>query len=226
MQRVAVIGLGRFGMALAESLAKEGMEVIALDSNAEVVNDIKDRVALAVQADATELETQRSLGLGKMDTIVIAIGENFEACQLAMLAARDLDGPRVIARANDRVKETIMRRLGADEVIMPEEQAALKLSQKLSKPSLLEAVEIGNEHSFVQVKAPRGVHGKTLIELQLRKNFGLNLVAIRNPAVGAGPGSGGESISIPGPDTVPQEGDVLMLVGKDRDIDRFLREME
>jgi trk system potassium uptake protein TrkA len=109
---------------------------------------------------------------------------------------------------------------------MPEEQAALKLSQKLSKPSLLEAVEIGSEHSFVQVKAPRGVHGKTLIELQLRKNFGLNLVAIRNPAVGAGPGSGGETISIPGPDTVPQEGDVLMLVGKDRDIDRFLREME
>ena len=226
MQKVAVIGLGRFGMALAENLAKEGIEVIAIDSHPEVVNDIKDRVALAVQADATELETLRSLGLGKVDTIVVAIGENFEACQLAMLAARDLDGPRVIARANDRVKETIMRRLGADEVIMPEEQAALKLSQKLAKPSLIEALEIGSEHSFVQVKAPRGVCGKTLMELQLRKNFGLNLVAVRNPAAGAGPGSGGENISIPGPDTIPMEGDVLMLVGKDRDIDRFLREME
>lgn len=226
MQKVAVIGLGRFGMALAENLAREGIEVIAIDSSAEVVNDVKDRVALAVQADATELETQRSLGLGKVDTIVVAIGENFEACQLAMLAARDLDYPKVIARANDRVKETILRRLGADEVILPEEQAALKLSQKLAKPSLLEAVDIGSEHSFVQVKAPPGVLGKTLMELQLRKNFGLNLVAIRMPAMGAGPGSGGENISIPGPDTIPQEGDVLMLVGKDRDIDRFLREME
>jgi trk system potassium uptake protein TrkA len=226
MQKVAVIGLGRFGMALAENLAKEGIEVIAIDSKPEIVNDIKDRVALAVQADATDLETQRSLGLGKVDTVVVAIGENFEACQLAMLAARDLDFPKVIARANDRVKETILRRLGADEVILPEEQAALKLSMKLAKPSLLEAVEIGSEHSFVQVKAPPGVRGKTLMELQLRKNFGLNLVAIRNPAVGAGPGSGSESISIPGPDTVPQEDDVLMLVGKDKDIDRFLREME
>ncbi len=226
MQKVAVIGLGRFGMALAENLAKEGIEVIAIDFHVEVVNEIKDRVALAVQADATDLETQRSLGLGKVDTIVIAIGENFEACQLAMLAARDLDGPRVIARANDRVKETILRRLGADEVLMPEEQAALKLSQRLAKPSLLEAVEIGSEHSFVQAKAPNGVRGKTLMELQLRKNFGLNLVAIRSAAVGAGPGSGGENISIPGPDTVPQESDVLMLVGKDKDIDRFLREME
>lgn len=226
MQKVAVIGLGRFGMALAENLAKEGIEVIAIDYDVEIVNDVKDRVALAVQADATDLETQRSLGLGKVDTIVVAIGENFEACQLAMLAARDLDGPRVIARANDRVKETILRRLGADEVLLPEEQAALKLSQRLAKPSLLEAVEIGSEHSFVQVKAPAGVRGKTLMELQLRKNFGLNLVAIRNAAVGAGPGSGAESISIPGPDTIPQEGDVLMLVGKDKDIDRFLREME
>ncbi|MBX3475593.1 MAG: TrkA family potassium uptake protein [Planctomycetes bacterium] len=226
MQKVAVIGLGRFGMALAENLAREGLDVIAIDNHAEVVNDIKDRVALAVQADATDLETLISLGLGKVDTVVVAIGENFEACQLAMLAARDLDGPRVIARANDRVKETILRRLGADEVLLPEEQAALKLSQRLAKPSLLEAVEIGSEHSFVQVKAPPGVKGRTLMELQLRKNFGLNLVAIRNAAVGAGPGSGGENISIPGPDTIPQDGDVLMLVGKDKDIERFLREME
>ena len=132
----------------------------------------------------------------------------------------------MIARANDRVKETILRRLGADEVIMPEEQAALKLAQKLAKPSLLEAVDIGSEHSFVQVKAPHGITGKTLLELQLRKNFGVNLVAIRKPAGGAGPGAGAASISIPGPETKPEEGDVLMLVGKNKDIDRFIREME
>jgi trk system potassium uptake protein len=226
MQKVAVIGLGRFGMALAEALAKDGIEVVAIDSDPGEVDAIKDKVALAVTADATDLDTQKSLGLAKVDTIVVAIGENFEACQLAMLSARDLDFPRVIARANDRVKETILRRLGADEVIMPEEQAALKLAQKLAKPSLLEAVDIGSEHSFVQVKAPRGVIGRTLLELSLRKNYGVNLVAIRKPAAGAGPGAGAESISIPGPDTTPNKGDVLMLVGKDKDIDRFLRETE
>ncbi|MBK8206747.1 MAG: TrkA family potassium uptake protein [Planctomycetes bacterium] len=218
MQKVAVIGLGRFGMALAEALAKDGLEVIAIDTVPGVVDQIKDKVALAVTADARELETQRSLGLGKVDTVVVAIGENFEATQLAMLAARDLDYPRVIARANDRIKATILRRLGADEVIMPEEQAALKLAQKLAKPGLLEAVEIGTEHSFVQVKAPRAVIGKTLLELNLRKTFMVNLVAIRS--------ADGESISIPGPDTTPGENDVLMIVGKDKDIDRFLRETE
>lgn len=222
MQKVAVIGLGRFGMALAETLAKDGLEVIAIDTNPDVVDSVKDKVALAVTANATELETQRSLGLGKVDTVVVAIGENFEACQLAMLAARDLSYPRVIARANDRVKRTILQRLGADEVIMPEEQAALKLAQKLAKPSLLEAVDIGSEHSFVQIKAPSAILGKTLLELQLRKNFSVNLVAIRKPAKG----DAAESISIPGPDTKPEADDVLMLVGKNRDIDRFIRETE
>jgi trk system potassium uptake protein TrkA len=219
VQKVAVIGLGRFGMALAEALAKDGLEVIAIDTDPRVVDQIKDRVALAVTANATDVETQRSLGLARVDTVVIAIGENFEASQLAMLAARDLNYPRVIARANDRVKQTILRRLGADEIIMPEEQAALKLAQKLSKPSLLEAVDIGSEHSFVQVKVPRGIEGKTLLELQLRKNYGVNLVAIRQ-------GKDGASVSIPGPDTKPAHEDVLMLVGKNKDIDRFIRETE
>lgn len=222
MQKVAVIGLGRFGLALAETLAKEGLEVIAIDTDPEVVDYIKDKVALAVTADGTSLETQKSLGLGKVDTVVAAIGDNFEACQLAMLSARDLDYPRVIARANDRTKETILRRLGADEVIMPEEQAAHKLAQKLAKPSLLEAVEIGDEHSFVQVKAPRGIAGKTLLELQLRKNFGVNLVAIKKPGIGGAH----DAIAIPGPDTKPATDDILMLVGKNKDIDRFIRETE
>jgi trk system potassium uptake protein len=222
MQKVAVIGLGRFGLALAETLAKEGLEVVAIDTDPEIVDYIKDKVALAVTADGTSLDTQKSLGLGKVDTVVVAIGENFEACQLAMLSARDLDYPRVIARANDRVKETILRRLGADEVIMPEEQAALKLAHKLAKPTLLEAVDIGSEHSFVQVKTPRGIVGKTLLELQLRKNFGVNLVAIKKPGIAGAP----DAIAVPGPDTKPANEDVLMLVGKNKDIDRFIREME
>lgn len=222
MQKVGVIGLGRFGMALAENLAREGIEVIAIDARPEIIHVIKDKVALAVSADATDLETLRSLGLGRVDTVVVAIGEDFEACQLAMLAARDLEYPKVIARANDRVKEKILKRLGADEIIMPEEQAALKLSQRIARPTLLEAVEIGKEHSFVQVKAPPGVRQKTLLELNMRKKFGLNLVAVKRPSTMAGE----ESVAIPQPETTIHEGDVLMLVGRDKDIDRFLREYE
>jgi trk system potassium uptake protein TrkA len=87
-------------------------------------------------------------------------------------------------------------------------------------------VDIGSEHSFVQVNAPSKILGKSLMELQLRKNFGVNLVAIKKPAKGAGPGAGAESISIPGPDTTPEANDVLMLVGRNKDIDRFMRETE
>ncbi|MCC6573908.1 MAG: TrkA family potassium uptake protein [Planctomycetes bacterium] len=225
MQKIAVIGLGRFGNALAENLALEGAEVIAIDARPELIGAIKDKVALAVSADASDVETLRSLGVGKADVVIVAIGENFEACQLAMLAARDLEYPRVIARANDRIKATILRRLGADEVLMPEEQAALKLSQRLAKPSLLESVDLGSEHSFVQVQSPHKTVGKTPLELNLRKGFGLNLVAIKRPAL-AGKEGAQASIIIPGPDTRMGEGDVLMLVGENNSIDRFLREME
>lgn len=220
MRKIAIIGLGRFGMSLAERLTQEGLEVLGVDLSIDVVNSARDKITLAIQADATDVETLRSLGVGKVDSAVIAIGDNFEACQLAMLAARDLDYPTVIARANDRVKEKIMRRLGADEVIMPEEQAALKLAQRLAKPSLLEAVDLGNEHSFVQVEAPSGVCNKTLLELHLRKNYGVNLVALKRPI--------GDSVefSIPGPDTSILARDVLLLVGRNKDIERFMREKE
>ncbi len=111
MQKIAVIGLGRFGGALAENLALEGAEVIAIDARPELIGAIKDKVALAVSADASDVETLRSLGVGKADVVIVAIGENFEACQLAMLAARDLEYPRVIARANDRVLATAVVRV-------------------------------------------------------------------------------------------------------------------
>lgn len=222
MQRIAVIGLGRFGLALAERLAREGLEVIAIDSNPDLINRVKDSVALAVAADGTDMDTLRSLGVDKVDTVVIAIGDNFEACQLAMLAAKDLDHPIVVARANDRTKEKILKRLGAHEVILPEEQAAERLGQKLAKPGLLEALDIGNEHSFVQVEAPPGVCGRTLLELDLRRHFGVNMVAIRKPGRDGKDGA----ISVPGPDTKLEKDDVMMLVGKDSEIERFMRANE
>ncbi|MDC1141999.1 TrkA family potassium uptake protein [Planctomycetota bacterium] len=223
MQKVAVIGLGRFGLALAEKLAHEGLEVIAIDNDGDVINAVKDKVALAVKADGTSKETLQSLGLGKVDTVVVAIGDHFENCQLAMMAARDLNFPAVIARANDRRKATILRALGADEVLMPEEQAALKLATKLAKPSLLDAMDLGTEHSFVQVRVPTAVIGKTLIELNLRVKFGVNVVALLEETTGDKKHA---KFRMAGADTMPQDGETLLMVGKNDDIDRFIREME
>ncbi|MHC4841316.1 MAG: NAD-binding protein [Planctomycetota bacterium] len=223
MQKVAVIGLGRFGLALAEKLAQEGLEVIAIDNDGDVINTVKDKVALAVKADGTSKETLISLGLGKVDTVVVAIGDHFENCQLAMMAARELNFPDVIARANDRRKATILRALGADQVLMPEEQAALKLAVKLAKPSLLDAMDLGTEHSFVQVRAPASVIGKTLVELNLRAKFGVNVVALLEETTDDKKHA---KFRMAGPDTAPIEGETLLMVGKNDDIDRFMREME
>ena len=223
MQKVAVIGLGRFGLALAENLAAEGLEVIAIDNNSEVINTVKDNVTLAVKADGTNKETLLSLGLGKVDTVVIAIGDDFESCQLAMLAAHEISYPNVIARANDKTKAKILHALGADEVILPEEQAALKLAQKIAKPSLLEAMDLGTEHSFVQVRTPAGCVGKTLSELQLRARFGVNVVALLEESTEERKNS---KFRMAGADTSPQLEENLLMVGKNSDIEKFIREME
>lgn len=223
MQKIAVIGLGRFGLALVNKLASEGLEVIAIDSNGDVINAVKDTVALAVKADGTSAETLKSLGLGKVDTVVVAIGDNFENCQLAMMAAMELNYPEVIARANDKIKAKILRALGAVDVLLPEEQAAVKLATKLAKPGLLESMDLGTEHSFVQVRTPQGVFGKNLKDLDLRVKFQINVIATLEEAC--------EEIQNPkfrlaGPDTILQDGEILVLVGKNNDIDRFLRQME
>ncbi len=223
MQKVAVIGLGRFGLALAENLAAEGLEVIAIDNNSEVIATVKDNVTLAVKADGTDKETLLSLGLGKVDTVVVAIGDNFENCQLAMLAAYEINYPTVIARANDKTKAKILHALGAHEVILPEEQAALKLAHKIAKPSLLEAMDLGTEHSFVQVRTPAGCVGKTLSELQLRARFGVNVVALLEESTEEKKNS---KFRMAGAETTPQLEENLLMVGKNSDIEKFIREME
>ncbi|MCK6440744.1 MAG: TrkA family potassium uptake protein [Planctomycetes bacterium] len=237
MNKICVIGLGRFGFALAERLAADGLEVLAIDNDQHHIEDIKDKVTLAVRADGTDIEVLRSLGVDGFDLVMVAIGDDFEASQLALMAARELGVPRIYVRANDAVKKRIVRALGAHEVIMPEEDAALRLAKNLALPSLTEAVELDRNHSLAQFSAPRKVVGQTLAELGLRQKFNLNLVAIKSRPTATmimnrdDAESGGRPVSdamirIPTAETRIASGDILIIVGKDSDIDRFAREYE
>lgn len=238
MNKICVIGLGRFGMVLALRLAEDGKEVLAIDNDAGHIDSIKNKVALAVMADATDPETLRELGVADMDLVVVSIGENFEAAQLAVMAAHDLGVPAVYARANDQTKRKIMKALKADVIIMPEEDAAVRLAQRLNLPGMTESVELDRHHSMVQVSAPPKTVGQTMMELKIRERYNLNLVAIKSRPTATlimskkemeaeERESGSEAIiSIPTGSTRVHSGDTLILVGKDSDIDRFLRENE
>ena len=213
MPKVAVIGLGRFGLTLARHLGQRGVEVIAIDRNSHLVDDVKDDVAVAVRLDSTDEDALIAQGVNDVDVCVVAIGENFEASLLTATIAKKLGIPRVICRAQTSVHAEIFRRIGADEIIQPESQAGVELARRLANPHLEDVVELAEGYSLVDVRAPKAFQGKTLEQIALRVKYQVNLVAVkRTPTEQAGQT---ERIHVPLPGEVIQPQDILVLVGTD-----------
>lgn len=233
MRRIAVIGLGRFGMALSRNLSRLGAQVIAVDRNMQLVNEVKDDVDLAVRLDSTDRDALDAQDIDKVDVCVIAIGENFEASLLTTVILRKLGVPRIICRAQTSFHAEIFRQIGADEVIQPETNAGEQMARRLANPRLKDVIELAEGYSLVETEAPRSWWGVGLKDLGLRTKFDVNLVAIKRQvavpghednedAAPAAPAP--EVISVPRPDDLIQEGDLLMLVGSHDAIDKLPRE--
>ena len=218
MARIAVIGLGRFGMTLARALSAAGVEVIAIDTNGALVESISDEVDLAVRLDATQQEALAAQAVERVDQAVVAIGEGFEATLLATLHLKNMGVPKVIARAQTRVRSQILKLVGADEVLSPERESALRLARRLTHPHLEDYVEMAEGHSIVSMQAPASFHNKTLQEINLRRKYRVNLVAIKRRVSVETPDGAGEPaeqiISVPEAETAIHPDDVLVLIGK------------
>ena len=228
MRRVAVIGLGRFGMAVVEQLAASGVQVIAVDSDRELVDEIKHRVDVAVVLDSTDERALRSQEIHKVDVLIVAIGENFEAALLtAAIAKKQLKIPRVICRAATSVHAEIFSQIGADEVIQPESETGRQLARKLANPFLEDFIDLGEGFTLIELHAPNAFRGKTLRDLNLRVRYGVNLVAIRRSMVStdkAGNEQTRENLSVPQPDEVIQTEDMLLLIGATENLSRLPKE--
>ncbi len=214
--KYAVVGLGLFGKSLAIHLARAGAEVIAVDSRLDLVDDIKPDVSVAVCLDATDERELRSQGIHDVDVLVASIGDNFESNQMLVMMAKRLGVPKVIARAPSEKHERILRLIGADEVVLPEEQAARELSKRLAQPSLKGYLALFEGYSVMEVEAPEAFQGKTLAELDLKRRHHVSVMATRRPS----PDDPNQTIfnAIPlGSDRV-EKGDVLFLVGRDEHI--------
>lgn len=217
MQRVAVIGLGRFGMNLAQQLGQNRVEVIAIDRNHRLVDDVKDDVTLAVCLDSTDDSALISHELHQCDVCVVAIGENFEASLLTATALKRLGAPCVIVRAQTASHAEIFRRLGADEVIQPETESGRQLARRLANPRLEDIIELSDGYSLIEIRAPKAFHGKTLEQLALRSKYRVNLVAIKRPTL-AFDESGEPVLStnyVPQASDIVEATDLLLLVGAD-----------
>lgn len=226
MRKVAVVGLGRFGMAVARQLAGANVQVIAIDTDRELIDDIKNEVGLAVVLDSTDELALRSQEIHKVDALVVAIGENFEAALLTAVLGKKLNIPQVICRASTSVHAEIFRRVGATEVIQPETETGQQLARRLANPFLQDFFDLGEGFSLNELLAPGAFHGKTLRDLNLRARYNVNLVALRRTieAMDNGALQRKESLGVPSPDDVIRPDDTLVLIGANADLARLPKE--
>ncbi|MCL4198154.1 MAG: TrkA family potassium uptake protein [Phycisphaerales bacterium] len=222
-ERFVVIGLGRYGSRLAVNLARAGAEVIAIDRNREVVEEIRDRVTLAVAMDSTDEQALRLQGVDKVGVAVVAIGHDFEANALTTVILKHIGVKRVISRAGNPMQVRILSRIGADSVVNPEDETADRWSHKLLAPYLIDHIELAAGYGLVQIPTPRLWVNKTLAELEIRRTYSVNIVAIKRRVL-TSTETGQEEydemvMDTPMPTSRLNGDDILIIAGRDEDLE-------
>lgn len=221
MRKVVVFGLGRFGASVATRLYEEGIEVLAIDENLDLVERIKDQVTVAVTFDATIRENIEAYGVSDMDAAVVAIGTDFEAAVLITVLCQELEIPLVVAKALNHLQERVLRSVGAHQVVLPEEEMGHRLAAHLLHESVVDFVELPQGFSLRRIDLPTAWVGRSLAELELLGKEQLNLIQIvRQPGAEAE----GEPVRIPLPhgETLLQAGDRIDVIGPDAVLDRYI----
>ena len=179
-RQFAVIGLGRFGRAVSLSLHNMGYEVLGVDSDERRVSQaLTDQLAAhALQLDSTEPGALKEAGIFEFDTVIVAIGNYVEESVITTLNLKDGGVPHVVAKASSEIHERLLRKVGADHVVFPEHEMGCSLARSLTKPSILDRFELDPDHSIVEVIVPPEFDGKTIMDLELRSRYGLNLLAV------------------------------------------------
>lgn len=199
-----VVGLGRFGTSLAKALVQQGHDVVAIDVDPRRVQMLSGELTHVVQLDATNEDALREIGADHFDTAVVCIGYDFEANLLATVLLRRLGVRRIIAKARTRTQREILLQVGADEVVLPEHEAGRRLAQRLSAVDFVDFLQISSEMSVVEMLVPEHLYGRTLVEADLRRQYGLTVLAIKR----------GDQLQFnPDPETRLEAGDELLVVG-------------
>jgi trk system potassium uptake protein len=208
----AVIGLGRFGGSICRTLTDEGMEVLAIDVNEERVNEYAMIASHAVVGDTTDENVLKSLGIRNFDHVIVAIGDNIQSSILTTLILKELGVARITVKAQNDYHEKVLRKIGADHVVHPERDMGKRIATNMASSNVVDYLQLSDEHSIVEIVANGKLSGHTIIDLDIRKKYGLNIVAIKR---------GEEIIVSPQAKETIYLNDVLIVIGNDTDIDRF-----
>lgn len=213
-RQVLVVGLGRFGASIARTLSEDGVQVLGVDRRMDLVEELKQYLTQAVQADSMDRETMRMLGAGDFDTAFVTIGGDLKASCATTMLLKDLGCRQVIAKAADDFHGRMLEKLGADKVLFPERDMGRRIAHNLVSGNLLEYIELSPDFSMVEIQAGAEWDGRTLKALNLRERLGINVVAVR---------SGGKTDALPTAETVIHEGDVMLVVASEGTLDGLNR---
>ncbi|QEK12497.1 TrkA family potassium uptake protein [Crassaminicella thermophila] len=212
MKQFVVIGCGRFGSSVAKTLYGLGFDVLAIDSNEDVIQGIADSVTHAVQADATEEAALKSLGMRNFDVAVITVGSNIQSSIMATLIVKELGVKYVVAKAQNEQHAKVLYKIGADRIVFPERDMGVRVAHNLVSSNILDYIELAPDYSIVEISALQEWEGNNLRELNMRAKYGINVMAIKH----------GTEINIsPSATDIVKKGDVLVVIGHNDDIQKI-----
>ncbi len=212
MKQFVVIGLGRFGFSIAKTLAKHGHDVLAIDNDAKKVSEISDYVTHAVQADAADEKNLETLGVSNFDAAVVSIGGNLHTNILTTLILKELGVSYVIVKAQDKLHGKVLLKTGADRVVNPEKDMGARLAKNILSTNVLDYFEFASDHSIAEIRTLPFMVGKTLKELEFRKKYNLNVMAIkRNQKLQMSPGANDRIL----------EDDTLIVMGSNESLNKI-----
>ena len=214
MKSYIVIGLGKFGSEAARRLCQLNCEVLAIDRNPELVQPISSQVTQAVVGDARDKAVLRALGAKDFECAIVAIGDNLADSVLATMNLKELGLPYIVCKASDETHRQVLIKLGADKVVIPEQEQANRLAKNLSSPNVLDYIELSNEYGIIEIPAPGSWQGKSLKELNVRAKLGVNIIAVKD--------EGKINVS-PAADYRIKENDVMVVLGETAALDAVER---
>ena len=213
MKTILIIGLGQFGTHIAKRMSDLRCEVMAVDIDEERVNAILPYVTNARIGDSTNEEFLRSLGVGNYDICIVALGSLFQSSLETTSLLKELGAPKVISRATNDVQMKFLLKNGADEVVYPEKQMALRIATKYASDSILDFIQLDNNYSIYELKIPKDWFGKTLSQIDIRKKYNINILTIKRSG----------SVFIPSPDTQMAAGDIAFVIGESKEIQKCFK---
>ena len=203
-KQFVVIGIGRFGASLAKTLYSTGNDVLAIDKNEDLVQDIADYVTHAVQMDATDENAIRTLGIRNFDVAVVSIGDNIQASIMVTLLLKEVGVKYIVAKGSNDLHAKVLKKIGADRVVLPEQDMGNRVAHNLLSSSILDFIELSEDYSVMEIEVIDAWDGNTLQELKLRTKYGINVMAIKN----------GKKVKVsPSAETALNSGDILVVVG-------------